>query len=151
VYRALVCLPGGTKASQKATPCAGKSCKDIARQFTVEMFMGRISPKSQAAKWGALPEKDGGLYSKTDFEVLETGVLGGKAVAAVECRLHTGRTHQIRVHLASRGMPILGDVLYGGAPSARMMLHAHTLSFPHPITGEVLTVTAPLPAEFAAL
>ena len=140
VYRAIVCLPAGKGLG-----------KDNARQFTVEMFMGRISLKSQAAKWGALSEKDGGVYSKTEFTVEGEGVLDGKKVAAVDCLLHTGRTHQIRVHLASRGMPILGDVLYGGAPFARIMLHAHTLTFPHPVTGETLTVTAPLPAEFAPL
>ena len=117
--------------------------------FSVEMFMGRISPKSQAAKWGRVAEKDGGVYSKTDVAVVKTGILAGNPVAAVDCTLHTGRTHQIRVHLAASRAPIVGDTLYGGIPHARILLHAHTLTFPHPVSGEMLTVTAPLPDGFA--
>jgi RluA family pseudouridine synthase len=59
----------------------------------------------------------------------------------VECRLDTGRTHQIRVHLAHLGHPVDGDALYGGAPAARLMLHAHHLAWPGGRT------TAPWPAE----
>lgn len=64
----------------------------------------------------------------------------------------TGRTHQIRVHLASIGFPIAGDALYGGDTSfPRTMLHAHSLRFPHPRSGEMLTVCAPFPDDFTAL
>ena len=66
----------------------------------------------------------------------------------VEARPLTGRTHQIRVHMALSGMPLLGDVLYGGIPYERIMLHAYSLTFPHPEDGRMLTVTAPLPKEF---
>lgn len=65
----------------------------------------------------------------------------------------TGRTHQLRVHFAALGCPILADTLYG-APDARMTrqaLHARSLSFPHPTTGERITVTAPLPKDLQAL
>jgi 23S rRNA-/tRNA-specific pseudouridylate synthase len=77
-------------------------------------------------------------------------------VALVEARPRTGRMHQIRVHLAERGTPILGDHLYGdrtkGAPDAtRLMLHARRVSFMHPITSEPLLVEAPLPDALAAL
>ena len=61
--------------------------------------------------------------------------------SALLCRLHTGRTHQIRVHLSSRGHPLLADALYGGKPAlgmTRQALHASTLAFVHPATGEVL-------------
>ena len=116
---------------------------------SVEMFMGRISPKSQPAKWGAVAERDGGVYARTDISVVAHGEHGGKPVAFVECRPHTGRTHQIRVHLASLGAPILGDMLYGGQPSARLMLHAQSLSFPHPVTHEPISITTPLPDGFA--
>jgi len=77
----------------------------------------------------------------------------------VECVLHTGRTHQIRVHLEHLGFPILGDDLYGkrlnarfretsGFTAPRQMLHARRLSFRHPKTGAWLEVDAPLPADF---
>ena len=60
----------------------------------------------------------------------------------------TGRTHQLRVHLASLGQPIVGDQIYAGAEAPRLMLHAHHLSFKHPSTGKKLKLTAGLPPEF---
>ena len=98
-------------------------------QFTVEMYMGRVTGKSQQGKWGELPEARGGQYSKTDFRVLQKITVEGRPCLLIECNLHTGRTHQIRVHLASRGLPILGDELYGGHPAKRLYLHATRLSF----------------------
>ena len=98
-------------------------------QFTVEMYMGRVTGKSQQGKWGELPEARGGQYSKTDFRVLKKITVEGRPCLLIECNLHTGRTHQIRVHLASRGLPILGDELYGGKPAQRMYLHAAHLAF----------------------
>ena len=80
---------------------------------------------------------------------------------AVECRLETGRTHQIRVHMASLGHPLLGDPVYGGDKTAferhhanlihGQCLHARELHFVHPRTGEPMCFTAPLPADFAAV
>ncbi len=78
--------------------------------------------------------------------------LGGTTISAVECTLHTGRTHQIRVHLSSRRWPLLADALYGGAPAlgmTRQALHAARLSLAHPLSGEVLTFEAPLPQDMA--
>ena len=98
-------------------------------QFTVEMYMGRVTGKSQQGKWGELPEARGGQYSKTNFRVLKKITVEGRLCLLIECNLHTGRTHQIRVHLASRGLPILGDELYGGHPAKRLYLHAARLSF----------------------
>ena len=98
-------------------------------KFSVEKYMGRISSKSQAAKWGALGKEKGGLYSRTDFEVIDEGKSGKDDVYLIKCILHTGRTHQIRVHLSEEGLPILGDELYGGKAFERICLHAARLSF----------------------
>jgi 23S rRNA pseudouridine1911/1915/1917 synthase len=73
----------------------------------------------------------------------------------VECRLETGRTHQIRVHLAAIGHSVVGDRDYGGAraplPAPRPMLHAHRLAFAHPATGEPLSFTSPVPDDMATV
>ena len=70
----------------------------------------------------------------------------------LQCRLETGRTHQIRVHLASIGHPLLGDTVYGAKKPypglAGQCLHAKRLSFVHPRTGERVTVECPLPGYF---
>ena len=73
----------------------------------------------------------------------------------IECRLETGRTHQIRVHMAAIGHPLLGDETYGNAKCPfklqGQVLHAKTLGFIHPTTGEYVEVDAPLPEYFAKL
>ena len=72
----------------------------------------------------------------------------------IRCRLETGRTHQIRVHLAYIGHPVLGDLVYGPKKPAidtrGQCLHARTIGFIHPVTGEELFFTAPLPEYFTA-
>jgi 23S rRNA pseudouridine1911/1915/1917 synthase len=68
-----------------------------------------------------------------------------QGVSLVEVQLETGRTHQIRVHMASIEHPVVGDAVYGGRPSPRMWLHAQSLSFRHPVGGQEITVTSPLP------
>ncbi|MDQ3574042.1 MAG: RluA family pseudouridine synthase [Actinomycetota bacterium] len=76
------------------------------------------------------------------------------ALTLLECRLETGRTHQVRVHLASIGHPVVGDDRYGGARSSlvvqRPFLHAHHLAFEHPASGEILACSSPLPADLEA-
>jgi 23S rRNA pseudouridine1911/1915/1917 synthase len=74
--------------------------------------------------------------------------------SALWCRLHTGRTHQIRVHLASRGHPLLADVLYGGAPAlgvTRQALHAARLGLRHPVSGQAMFFEAALPQDLTAV
>ena len=97
--------------------------------FSVEMFMGRVSGKSQQGKWGELSESRGGQFSKTDFKILRHINIEGHSCLVIECSLFTGRTHQIRVHLASKNLPILGDTLYGGQKAKRIYLHSELLSF----------------------
>jgi 23S rRNA pseudouridine1911/1915/1917 synthase len=96
-----------------------------------------------------------GRAARTDIErVALARPQGGTHpdVSALRCTLHTGRTHQIRVHLASRGHPLLGDALYGGQPALgmeRQALHAGRLAFAHPATGQSLSFEVPAPADFA--
>ncbi|MEG2037948.1 MAG: RluA family pseudouridine synthase, partial [Ruthenibacterium sp.] len=77
----------------------------------------------------------------------------GDNCALLECRLDTGRMHQIRAHLAQLGHPLLGDALYGGATDrmARQALHCASLRLTHPMTGKELFVQAPPPEDFSAL
>ena len=98
-----------------------------------------------------------GKPARTDVAQLAAwpGIAGdGKGtVTAVRCRLHTGRTHQIRVHLSSRGHALVGDATYGGRSMlglARQALHAAELAFEHPHGGHLVTFSAPLPADLAA-
>ncbi len=89
-----------------------------------------------------------GKPSQTHFELLQNS----EQQCLVCCTLRTGRTHQIRVHMAHIGHPLVGDPVYGGAAAggmSRQALHAFKLAFPHPVTGEPLSFRAPLPADFA--
>ena len=90
-------------------------------------------------------------HAVTHYEVLERF----RGYTYVRCRLETGRTHQIRVHMASRNHPILGDTVYGHKEKElgqdTQVLHAKELTFTHPRTGEEITVTCPLPAYFSEL
>ena len=88
-----------------------------------------------------------GRSAKTEYRVLR----GGQEMSLVECALHSGRTHQIRVHLHHIGHPIMGDKVYApklvkGFP--RQMLHAWKLGFTHPGTGAAMLLEAPLPTDF---
>ena len=142
IYRAVCAISEKTGRTQESLRLEEDST------FFVENHIGRISPKSARAKWGALNATQGGLYARTDFTVLERTVIGGIPAVKIEARPLTGRTHQIRVHLASVGLPILGDALYGAPEYTRTMLHAQRLTFQHPVNGKTITVSAPLPEGF---
>lgn len=91
-----------------------------------------------------------GAPARTHYQVLKTG--GGRSL--VRLRLDTGRTHQIRVHMAWLGCPLTGDFLYGRELAAlpqRFALHASSIRLVQPITGEEIALASPLPAELAQL
>jgi 23S rRNA pseudouridine1911/1915/1917 synthase len=94
-----------------------------------------------------------GAASETQYEVLDVATIDGTRCALVACTLITGRTHQIRVHMAAHGCAVLGDRVYGHAHPAipRQALHAWTLSLPHPVTRQPLAFEAPLPPDMRAL
>lgn len=100
----------------------------------------------------ALPEQaDAGKPATSRYRVVGHGRTGERAITAVELQLDTGRTHQLRAHLAGIGHPIVGDVAYGGPSFERLCLHAYALELPHPGDGHRVHVTAHLPGAFARL
>ena len=90
--------------------------------------------------------EENGKKAISNYRVLDEG----KNFSLVEVKIETGRTHQIRVHMKYLNHPILGDTTYGNSTDGvkRQMLHAYRLKFIHPITGEEMVVTAPLPEDF---
>ncbi len=123
--------------------------------FTVDNWIGRVSPKGQSCEMGLLSADKGGLRAITDFTLVQVKNDGVRCLCYFDCRLGTGRTHQIRLHLSLSGFPIVGDALYGGVQGftengGRVMLHARLLEFPHPVSGETISCEAPLPPLFGA-
>lgn len=126
--------------------CRGRPRLDSGR---IENFIGR-HPVDR--KKMAVVEK-GGKKAITNWRVLDAG-----ALTVMECRIETGRTHQIRVHMAQLGCPVIGDAVYG-KPSldrkldpvpARQMLHAWRLGLLHPVSGKALRLEAPVPDDMVA-
>jgi 23S rRNA pseudouridine1911/1915/1917 synthase len=115
-----------------------------AAPFSIEAPIGR-DPVSRVR----MAVVGSGKAARTDV----SRVAADSHFSAVLCRLHSGRTHQIRVHLASRGHPLVADALYGGAPAlgmARQALHAARLGFEHPFSGKTLRFEAAMPADLQA-
>ena len=160
----------GVILAAKTKPAAG---------FLGKAMQARKFSKTYLALLSAAPEPRGGVIDapllrqeigrESYMRVVESGVEGAQASvsryrtlaasdegALVELEPQTGRMHQLRVHMAAIGRPLVGDVRYGGAltaagrGAARLMLHASKLSFPHPEGGRT-TVEAPLPEDFQAL
>ena len=115
---------------------------------TVEKPLHRTE-KSIIVREVCSPDAPDAEPARTEFRVLARG----NGCTLVEAQPITGRTHQLRVHFASLGHPIAGDSLYG-IPNGRIdrqALHAYTLTFPHPITQEILSLRAPIPADLRQL
>lgn len=121
----------------------------------------RISSGYRDGRRKLVDSDDAGLDAATDYKVRERL----QAAALLELKLHTGRQHQIRLHLEQLGHPLVGERVYAtpepafakatarqaSVTSKRNMLHAWTLAFPHPLTGKKIAVKAPLPADFEKL
>ena len=112
---------------------------ELGEAQTIDAPLARIGPISFGVR-------DHGKRALTDVAPLRATRNG----SFVGVTLRTGRTHQIRAHLAAIGHPLIGDWLYGKRNAARPMLHAAELAMLHPLTNEPLRVTAPLPADFIA-
>lgn len=115
------------------------------RNRTVDAPIGR-DPRNRLRMAVVDLNHQSGKTARTDFELLACDA----GSSFVRCILHTGRTHQIRVHMAFIGHPLVADSVYGGTPQfglARQALHATRLAFVHPVTGESLQFNAPLAAD----
>ena len=98
----------------------------------------------------AVVEKNG-KEAITDYEIIKKGFIDNLKISLMKVNIQTGRTHQIRVHLAYLKSPVLGDTTYGGNQRInveRQMLHAGIISFPHPVSGKMITVTSQYPEDF---
>ncbi len=118
------------------------------RQQQVALPIGR-DPRNRLRMAVVDLDRNSGKTALTDISLLDNQA----AYCLVRCKLHTGRTHQIRVHMASLGHPLISDGLYGGDAAAglgRQALHARRLAFEHPVNGEAMTFVAPVPADLEA-
>lgn len=118
----------------------------VEKAGVIENELGKLSIYQGQSIWGKVEK---GLYARTEWrcEVL------GNGASLVSCQPITGRTHQIRVHMKELGHPILGDYQYGTKFSCpikpkRCLLHAWKLHFPHPVTGKIIDIQAPIPSDF---
>lgn len=141
-------LHGGGFARTYLALCRGALAQDAG---TVDRPIARVGdgPRSHDVA-------DGGKRAVTRYRVLarlDAGGVADGAASLVALELETGRTHQIRAHMAFLGHPLLGDAAYGGACAdiARPALHSWRLRLEHPLTGAPLDLEAPLPADMRAL
>jgi len=138
----------------------------------IDIPLGFDPASTISIKMGAVPLADGGAPASTEVTPLALSHFRGEPITLVRCIPHTGRQHQIRIHLALEGHPLLGDKLYGvderlfremadglltmdevseavGLP--RQALHAHVLELPHPVSGERMRFEAPWPSMLASI
>lgn len=144
---ALVRMIAARDVSRKYLAIAHRPWEGAARRV-VDSPIGR-DPRNRLRMAVVDLARHAGKPATTGFELLDNGDSG----CLVLCTLQTGRTHQIRVHMASIGHPLLADTLYGGGEAAGMVrqaLHATRLAFAHPVDGQALSFSTPYPADFAA-
>lgn len=142
---ALVALIARRDVSRRYLALAHKPWKGAELQ-KVDAPIGR-DPRNRLRMAVVDLAQHAGKEARTDITCWDTT----SAHCLVHCKLHTGRTHQIRVHMLSLGHPLVADALYGGAPAGdmqRQALHAFRLSFVHPVTAEVLELAAEPPEDF---
>lgn len=130
--------------------------REVHREYLV-IARGSVTP-SEGTIQAPLGRKEGTIIERTvDWEHGEDAVTHYKVVkeanghSLVSLRLETGRTHQIRIHMKYLGYPLIGDYLYNPDMEymTRQALHSHHMEFTHPITGEHMSFTAPLPEDMA--
>lgn len=170
-----VLRPGIVHRIDKDTTGALLICKDdtVHRDLAEQLKVHSIKRRYRAIVQGNLKENQGTVDAPvgrhpTDRKKMAVNYKNGKEAVThyqvlerfgnatyIECRLETGRTHQIRVHMASLGHPLLGDTIYGSSKNPYHLqgqaLHAMILGFVHPITREYLEFQAPLPEYFIKL
>lgn len=170
-----VLRPGIVHRIDKDTTGALLVCKDDAvhRDLAEQLKEHSIKRRYRAVVWDNLKEDQGTVEGPIgrhpiDRKKMAVNYKNGKDAVThyqvlerfgqytyIECRLETGRTHQIRVHMASIGHPLLGDSVYGPSKNPWKLqgqtLHAMVLGFRHPVTGEYMEFTAPLPEYFSEL
>jgi len=116
-----------------------------AHELRVDAAIGR-DPRNRLRMAVVDPGQSPGKVARTDFSLIDSV----PSACLVKCTLHTGRTHQIRVHMSSIGHPLVADVVYGGAAAwglERQALHAYRLGFVHPVTLASLAFAAPIPGD----
>lgn len=141
---ALVRMIAAREVSRQYLAMAHRTWVGPARR-EVEAAIGR-DPRQRLRMAVVDLQRDAGKPAHTTFDLLHATPEG----CVLRCTLHTGRTHQIRVHAAHIGHPLLADALYGGRPAAgmsRQALHAWRLAFRHPVTGAELDLRASAPAD----